>query len=84
MSMSKGEINTLTARDTGGKKLDENGHTLYRQIVGKLMYAMVGSRLDLTYPLSVLGAPPPHFTYHFTECPGEIHCLSRHILHGLS
>jgi hypothetical protein len=42
--MSKGEINALTAGDTGGKKLDENGHALYRQIVGKLMYAMVGKK----------------------------------------
>jgi hypothetical protein len=64
-SISKGEINALTAEDTGGKKLDKNGHTLYRQIVGKLMYAMVGSRPDLAYPLSVLGryAASPD-TYH--------------------
>jgi hypothetical protein len=63
--MSKREINALTAGDTGGKKLDKNGHTLYRQIVGKLMYAMVGSRPDLAYPLSVLGryAASPD-TYH--------------------
>jgi hypothetical protein len=53
-SMSKREINALTAGDTGDKKLDENGYALYRQIVGKLMYIMVGSRPDLAYPLSVL------------------------------
>uniref|UniRef100_A0A8R1IP03 Reverse transcriptase Ty1/copia-type domain-containing protein n=1 Tax=Caenorhabditis japonica TaxID=281687 RepID=A0A8R1IP03_CAEJA len=63
--MSKGEVNALTAGETGGKKLDANGHALYQQIVGKLMYAMVGSRPDLAYPLSVLGrygASPD--TYH--------------------
>jgi hypothetical protein len=52
--MSKEEI-ALTAGDTGSKKLDENGYTLYRQIVGKLMYTMVGSRPNLAYPLSILG-----------------------------
>jgi molybdopterin biosynthesis enzyme MoaB len=63
--MSKGEINVLTARDTRYKKLDKNGHILYRQIVGKLMYTMVRSRPDLTYSLSVLGryAASPD-TYH--------------------
>jgi hypothetical protein len=64
-SMSKGEINALTAGDTGGKKLDTNSHALYRQIVDKLMYTMVGTRLDLVYTLSVLrrfvAAPD---TYH--------------------
>jgi hypothetical protein len=54
MSMLKGEINALTAGDTGGKKLDKNGYTLYRQIVSKLMYTIVGSRPDLAYSLSVL------------------------------
>jgi hypothetical protein len=63
--MSKGEVNALTAGDTGGKKLDTNSHALYRQIVGKLMYAMVGTRPDLAYTLSILGrfvAAPD--TYH--------------------
>jgi hypothetical protein len=65
--MSKGEVNALTAGDTGGKKLDVNGHALYRQIVGKLMYAMVGTRPDLAYTLSILGrfAAAPD-TYHMT------------------
>jgi hypothetical protein len=64
-SMLKGEINALTAGDTRGKKLDENSHALYRQVVDKLMYAMVGSRPDLAYSLSVLGryAATPD-TYH--------------------
>jgi hypothetical protein len=64
-SMSKREINALTAGDTEGKKLDKNGYALYRQIVGKLMYTMVGSRPDLAYPLSVLRryAASPN-TYH--------------------
>jgi hypothetical protein len=63
--MLKGEVNALTAGDTGGKKLDTNSHALYRQIVGKLMYAMVGTRPDLAYTLSVLGrfAAAPD-TYH--------------------
>jgi hypothetical protein len=52
--MSKGEVNAFTAGDTGGKKLDTNSHALYHQIVGKLMYAMVGTRPDLAYTLSVL------------------------------
>jgi hypothetical protein len=54
-SMSKGEVNALTAGDTEGKKLDTNSHALYCQIVGKLMYAMVETRPDLAYTLSVLG-----------------------------
>jgi hypothetical protein len=53
--MSKREVNALTAGDTGDKKLDANSHALYRQIIGKLMYAMVGTRPDLAYTLSVLG-----------------------------
>jgi hypothetical protein len=53
--MSKREVNSLMARDTEGKKLDTNSHALYCQIVGKLMYAMVGTRPDLAYILSVLG-----------------------------
>jgi hypothetical protein len=54
-SISKREVNALTVRDTEGKKLDTNSHVLYCQIVGKLMYAMVGTRPDLAYTLSVLG-----------------------------
>jgi hypothetical protein len=63
--MSKGEVNALMARDTRGKKLDTNSHVLYCQIVGKLMYAIVGTRPDLAYTLSVLerfAAAPD--TYH--------------------
>jgi hypothetical protein len=64
-SMSKREVNALTAGDTGGKKLDTNSHALYCQIVGKLMYAMVETRPDLVYILSVLErfATAPD-TYH--------------------
>ena len=63
--MSKGEVGALTASDTSAKKLDTNHHMLYQQIVGKLMYAMVGTRPDIAYPLSVLGryAASPD-TYH--------------------
>jgi hypothetical protein len=63
--MSKREVNALTVRDTRNKKLDTNSHVLYHQIVGKLMYAMIGTRPDLVYTLSVLGrfvAAPD--TYH--------------------
>jgi hypothetical protein len=52
--MSKGEVNGLTAGDTGGKKLDTNSHALYHQIVGKIMYTMVGTRPYLAYTLSIL------------------------------
>jgi hypothetical protein len=52
--MSKGKVNALMVGDTGGKKLDINSHALYRQIIGKLMYTMVGIRPDLVYTLSVL------------------------------
>jgi hypothetical protein len=64
-SMSKGEVNALTAGDIGGKKLDTNSHALYCQIVGKLMYAMVEIRPDLAYTLSVLG--------RFTAAPDTYH-----------
>jgi hypothetical protein len=53
--MSKGDFNALMVGDTGSKKLDTNSHALYPQIIGKLMYAMVGTRPDLAYTLSVLG-----------------------------
>ena len=53
--LAKGEIDALTAGNTGGKPLGDKEHHLYRQIVGKLMYAMVGTRPDLAYALSVLG-----------------------------
>jgi hypothetical protein len=63
--MSKREVNALTAGDTEGKKLDTNSHVLYCQIVSKLIYAMVGTRPDLAYTLSVLRrfAAAPN-TYH--------------------
>src|SRR5271163_3685048 len=53
--LAKGEIDAFTAGNTGGKPLGDKEHHLYRQIVGKLMYAMVETRPDLTYSLSVLG-----------------------------
>jgi hypothetical protein len=71
--MSKGEVNALTAGDTGGKKLDTNSHALYCQIVGKLIYAMVGTRPDLAYTLSVLG--------RFTTAPNTYYmALAKHTL----
>src|SRR5271163_125420 len=53
--LAKREIDALTAGNTGGKPLRDKEHHLYRQIVGKLMYTMVGTRPDLVYSLSVLG-----------------------------
>jgi hypothetical protein len=64
-SMSKEEVNALTTGDTEGKKLDTNSHALYRQIIGKLMYAMVETRPDLVYTLSILG--------RFTAAPDTYH-----------
>ena len=53
--VTKEEVNAFVARRYGRKLLSPQEHTTYRQIVGKLMYAMVGSRPDLVYVLSVLG-----------------------------
>ena len=63
--VTKGEVDALIAGETGGKPLGPQDHATYRQIIGKLMYAMVGSRPDLAYALSVLGrhAAAPD-TYH--------------------
>ena len=63
--MSKGEVNALTTGDTGGKPLSDKDHSLYRQMVGKLMYAMVGSRPDLAFALSVLG--------RYADSPNSFH-----------
>ena len=65
--MTKGEVNALVSGNTGAKLLDEKAHGIYQQIVGKLMYAMVGSRPDLAYALSMLGryAAKPD-TYHMS------------------
>jgi hypothetical protein len=54
ISMSKREVNALTAEDTRGKKLNTNSHILYCQIIDKLMYTMVETRPDLAYTLSIL------------------------------
>ena len=44
----------------------------YREMVGSLMYAMVGTRFDLTYAVSIVS--------QFLHCPKKIHCdLVRHI-----
>ena len=53
--IDKAQTNALVEGNHGGKLLDKKHHHLYRQIVGKLMYAMVGSRPDLAYSLSILG-----------------------------
>ena len=61
----KGEVDVLIASDTGGKALGPTDHATYRQIIGKLMYAMIGFRPDLAYALSMLDrhAAAPD-TYH--------------------
>ena len=48
--MTKGEVDALVSGDNGAKPLNAKDHALYRTIVGKLMYAMVGSRPDLVSP----------------------------------
>ena len=53
--MTKGEVTSLAEGSFTGKPLNTADHHLYRQIVGKLMYAMVGSRPDLAHCLSLLG-----------------------------
>ena len=53
--MTKGEVDALVSGDNGAKPLNAKDHALYRTIVGKLMYAMVGSRPDLAFALSILG-----------------------------
>jgi hypothetical protein len=53
--MAKGEVDALVSGNTGAKLLDSFQQQLYRKIVGKLMYAMVGTRPDLAHALSVLG-----------------------------
>src|SRR6202000_3314074 len=71
--MSKGEVDALTAGETGGKPLSPQDHHLYRQILGKLMYAMVGSRPDLAHALSVLG--------RFAGAPDSFHlAMARRVL----
>ena len=64
--LTKGEVNALVIGDLkNAEPLDAKEHNIYRQIVGKLMYAMVGSRPDIAHALSLLGryAAAPN-TYH--------------------
>src|SRR5271163_1097363 len=64
--LTKEEIDALTAGNTGEKPLGDKKHHLYRQVVGKLMYTMVGTRFDLVYSLSVLGKySDASDTFHF-------------------
>ena len=65
--VTKGEVDALIAGGTGRKALGLIDHAIYRQIIDKLMYAIVGSRPDLAYVLNVLGchAAAPD-TYHLT------------------
>jgi hypothetical protein len=53
--MTKADIETLVCGKSGGRPLTQEEHSVFRQIVGKLMYAMVGTRPDIAYSLSVLG-----------------------------
>ena len=71
--MAKGEIDALLTDTHGAKPLDAKEHHLYRQIVGKLMYPMVGSRPDLAYSLSVLG--------RYAAAPNTLHlALAKRVL----
>jgi len=63
--VTKEEVDALIAGIYGRKLLFSREHTTYRQIIGKLMYAMVGSRPDLTYILSVLR--------HYAAAPNTFH-----------
>ena len=68
--MTKEKVNALIAGETSGKPRPQD-HTTYRQIIGKLMYAMVGSRPDLAYALSVLGchaAAPDMYHLDMAQC----------------
>ena len=51
-------------KDNGGKKVDD---TLYKQIMGSLMYLMA-TRLDIMHVVSVIS--------RYMECPIEIHLLA--------
>ena len=64
--LAKGEIEALVSGDLRNcQQLDVSDHNLYRQIVGKLMYAMVGSRPDIAHALSLLG--------RYSAAPNEFH-----------
>ena len=54
--LTKGEVNALVIGDLKeAKTLNQTNHNLYRQIVGKLMYTMVGSRPNIAHALGLLG-----------------------------
>ena len=64
--ISKGSVQALTTATPGQyPPLDAEQHSLYRTIVGKLMYAMVATRPDLAYSLSFLG--------QFAAAPNAMH-----------
>ena len=68
--MAKGEVHALITGSTGGKPLDTKQHHCYRQIIGNLMYIMVGSQPDLAHALSVLG--------RFCDAPNSTHLAMAH------
>ena len=63
--MTAQQTRALVESPHQGKPLGKEDHHLYRQIVGKLMYAMVSTRPDLAYALSVLG--------RYAAAPTSIH-----------
>ena len=79
--LTQGEVQAMTADSTGAKPCSPEEHSLYRQIIGKLMYAMVGSRPDLAYSLSLLGrfAANPN-TYHLAMARS----LLKYVKHTIS
>jgi hypothetical protein len=71
--MVKGEVDALLSDNNGAKLLDAQGHHNYRQLVGKLMYPMVGSRPDLAFSLSILG--------RYAAAPNTLHmALAKRVL----
>ena len=69
--VAKEEVDTLITSDTDGKALGSTDHATYRHIIGKLMYAMIGSRPDHAYVLSMLGchtAAPDTYHLEMVKC----------------
>jgi hypothetical protein len=65
LPMAGGVINALVSGTTEGKALSPQEITTFRGIVGKLMYAMVGTRPDISLAVSLLGS--------YASCPTTFH-----------
>ena len=74
--LTKDAVDALIAGDNQAKPLDAAHHALYRQIVGKIMYAMVSTRPDISYSVSVLG--------RYSAAPNTAHlALAKRVLRYL-